>query len=103
MKLDLQGLEARALSGAGAFLDSITAVYAEAQIVPLYDGAATLTDIDMLLRSRGMVLHQIHHIFSNGVEQQTTCCDALWLRADALRQLHAAHADQRGHLIESSR
>jgi hypothetical protein len=84
MKIDVQGAELRVLHGAEGVLASITAVYAEAHIERLYDGCATLTDIDLFLRDRGFVLHQIHNLFQKGPEHQVSHCDALWVRQEAL-------------------
>lgn len=88
IKIDVQGMELDVLRGADRLLrESVVGVYSEAQLTPLYEGAATFSDIDLFLRDRGFALHQINEIFSNGPERQSTCCDATWVRADALSAL----------------
>ncbi len=89
MKIDVQGAELRVLRGAERVLKNVAAVYAEALIAELYDGCATLSDIDIHLRERGFVFHQIHSMFMKGPEQQLSHVDALWVRADIL----ARHRD----------
>lgn len=66
------------------FVPSVGADYSEAQMVPLYEGAALYPDIDHFLRGRGFEMYRIQEIFSNGPEERTTCCDALWVRSDVL-------------------
>ncbi len=90
IKLDVQGSELEVLKGAESLLSSgVRAVYSEAQVVAEYEGAATLTDLDLFLRDRGFVLHQIQEVRSRGPEHQTSDVDALWVRADIL----ARHRD----------
>lgn len=85
LKIDVQGYELEVLKGARGLLTStIKAVYSEAQMVALYEGAALYTDLDLYLRGHGFEMYQIHEIFSNGEEERTTCCDALWVRSDVL-------------------
>lgn len=85
IKADVQGYELQVLKGAeGLLRSSVSAVYSEAQMTPLYDGAALYSDIDLFLRDCGFEMYQMHEIFSNGVEQRTTCCDALWVRSSVL-------------------
>ncbi|MCB9847866.1 MAG: FkbM family methyltransferase [Phycisphaeraceae bacterium] len=85
MKIDVQGLELAVLHGAERLLgSSVLAILSEAQLTPLYEGASTFSEIDLFLRERGFELHQVCRIASAGPEQRTTCCDALWFRADVL-------------------
>lgn len=87
LKLDLQGYELEALSGADRLLrESVRAVYSEAQLVELYEGAAQFSDLDHFLRDRGFVLYRIQEIFGGGPEQRSTCCDAIWLKREVLRE-----------------
>lgn len=85
LKLDLQGFELEALEGADELLrTSVRAVYSEAQLVELYDGAALFSDLDRFLRERGFDLYRIQEIFGGGPEQRSTCCDAIWIERDTL-------------------
>lgn len=83
LKIDVQGLELSVLKGArGLLASSVLAVLSEAQLSPIYEGGASFAEIDLFLREQGFVLHQVCRIASGGPEQRTTCCDALWVRAD---------------------
>lgn len=105
IKLDVQGFELEALRGAERLLTSgVRAVYSEAQILAEYEGAATLTDLDLFLRERGFVLHQIQEVRSRGPERQTSDVDALWVRADCLAShRHRLHNGGRDAEIRLSR
>lgn len=95
VKIDVQGAELGVLQGAERLLrECVRAVYSEAQILPEYEGAATLTDLDIFLRERGFVLHQIHEVRTRGPERQTCDVDALWVRADSLAALRDRFAAQ---------
>lgn len=88
VKIDVQGLELAVLRGAERVLASgVLAVNSEAQLVPEYEGAATFAEIDLFLRARGFTLHQVHELWHQGEEFQSSCVDALWLRNDALSWL----------------
>jgi FkbM family methyltransferase len=88
LKIDVQGLELAVLRGAGRLLASgVLAVNSEAQLIPEYEGAATFSEIDLFLRERGFTLHQVHELWHQGEEHQSSCVDALWLRNDALSWL----------------
>jgi FkbM family methyltransferase len=81
IKLDVQGFEVRVLRGAERLLrESVEVVYSEAQLIPLYDGAATFTDIDGYLRSLGFRFHTFTEMFWQERDGQCTCADALWVR-----------------------
>ncbi|MEM6531431.1 MAG: FkbM family methyltransferase [Myxococcota bacterium] len=85
IKLDLQGFELEALRGASGLLrSSVSAVYSEAQLVPLYEGAALFSDIDLFLRDHDFELFRIQELFFNGAERRSTCCDAIWLHRDVM-------------------
>lgn len=84
MKIDVQGAELRVLQGAEHALSGVTCVYAETHVAELYEGCSTLSDVDLHLRARGFVLHQIHNIFQKGPEHQVSHCDVLWVRREAI-------------------
>lgn len=87
LKLDVQGYELAVLSGAERVVERATAVYSEAHLAPAYDGAATFAEIDLHLRDRGFVLHQIHEVMIQGADQQALQLDALWLRPELLQRI----------------
>lgn len=88
MKLDVQGFEGALIDGAQRLLrDSVVAVFSEAQLIPEYQGATTFGEIDGALRDLGFGLHQIVDIQTKGDLQETACCDALWIKQEALDEL----------------
>lgn len=89
LKLDLQGYELAALRGCGELLDSVQAIYSEAQIVPEYQGAATFSQIDQYLRTRGFALYQIIDLCLKGQHAEPSCCDGLWIRQEILDQIRS--------------
>ncbi len=89
LKLDLQGFELPALRGAGKLLDTVQAIYCEAQIVPEYTGASTFSQIDTFLNTRGFTLYQITDLCLKGAHSEPSCCDGLWLRQDILDQVRS--------------
>ena len=90
IKLDVQGYELEVLGGTGPLLDGVRAVYAEAHLSPAYEGAASFSEIDLLLRGHGLVVHQVHELMTRGDELQTVQLDALWLRSDLLETIRRA-------------
>lgn len=90
LKIDVQGAELGVLRGAGDLLARTAAVYAEAHLEPAYEGAATFSEIDLFLRERGLVLHQVHELTTRGEDLQTVQMDALWLRRDLLEAIRSA-------------
>lgn len=88
MKIDVQGFEGALIEGASRLLsESVVTVYSEAQLIPEYRGATTFGEIDTALRALGFGLHQIVDIQTKGDLQETSCCDALWIKQDALDRL----------------
>jgi len=55
MWLDLQGMELKVLRGAERVLEDVSSVYLEASTKELYDGAATYSEIEQWMRSKGFV------------------------------------------------
>jgi len=61
IKLDIQGGELAALRGATRLLTtSVKLVYTEIMFNSLYEGGAVFADLDVLLRERNFVLHDIY-------------------------------------------
>jgi FkbM family methyltransferase len=92
LKIDAQGHDLEVLRGAQALLKNraVKAINVEAMFVPEYEGCATFGQIDAFLSTQGYSLHQIHEIVAKGPENQTTYCDALWVRKDILETLRTA-------------
>lgn len=70
--LDIQGAELRALKGLGHHLSHVGAVYSEVNIAELYEGCATLRELDGFLHKHGFVLVDIRLT-------DARWGDALWL------------------------
>ncbi|MAY75472.1 MAG: hypothetical protein CMJ31_12315 [Phycisphaerae bacterium] len=87
LKLDLQGLEAPALRGAERLLARTDIVYAEAQLIPEYEGASTFGEIDTHLKARGFELYQILDLCMKGDHGEPSCCDGIWVRAEVLDEI----------------
>ena len=92
LKVDAQGHDLEVLRGAQTLLTNraVKAINVEAMFVPEYEGCATFGQIDAFLSAQGYSLHQIHEIVAKGPENQTTYCDALWVRKDILEALRTA-------------
>jgi FkbM family methyltransferase len=56
MYLDVQGAELQVLNGAGAFLQSVRAVWMEVEAVELYVGQPLAPDLDKFMKHHGFVL-----------------------------------------------
>jgi FkbM family methyltransferase len=90
LKVDAQGYDLQVLRGArGLLAGGVKAVNCECQFASEYEGCATFSEVDRFLVEQGYCLHQLHEVWSKGSEEQTSYCDALWLRADVLAQLRA--------------
>lgn len=59
LKIDVQGGEMMVLEGAWARLESALVVDVEVEFMPSYKNQPLFADIDILLRTRGFMLHQI--------------------------------------------
>lgn len=61
IKLDIQGGEANALRGAARLLDeSVRVIYTEVFFQRFYEGGATFSDIDIVLREHGFGLYSLY-------------------------------------------
>ncbi len=90
IKIDTQGYDLEVLRGAAALLSGgVTAVNCEFQFAPEYEGCSTFSQIDRFLGELGFSMYQLHEVWTKGNEEQTSCGDALWLKAEALAALRA--------------
>lgn len=55
LKIDAQGYEDRILRGAGDVMDSLSLLYLESSLVPIYEGELLIEDMIAFLRTRGFV------------------------------------------------
>ncbi len=81
LKLDLQGYELEALRGAEKLLArGIACIYLEVNFTAAYEGAPTLTDIDLFLRERGYRIHNFYNQHSWTRDGQLSGGDVLFVR-----------------------
>lgn len=59
LNLDIQGAELRAMRGLGTELSRVRAVYSEVNLAELYEGCATLREVDSYLDQHGFALVDI--------------------------------------------
>jgi FkbM family methyltransferase len=69
LKLDTQGSELDILRGAIMLLETVRLIELEVQFNPMYDGAASYSDIDQFLRERGFVLWNFSTLVHYGLKQ----------------------------------
>lgn len=74
--IDLQGAELRALMGMGSFIDSVKYIITEGQIIKMYDGASTISEIEEFLKGCGFSM--VHEELVN-----EWFGDYLFIRSDA--------------------
>jgi len=79
MKFDIQGGELAALRGAGDLLNTVRAIYSEIWFNMPYEDGASWAEIDLLLRSFGLILHDIYKP-KYGPGGVLTWANALWVR-----------------------
>ena len=63
IKLDLQGYELPALSGATALLPEVSVVVAETALYPLYEGQALLSELTAYLEGFGLALDGLYDFY----------------------------------------
>ncbi len=81
LKLDLQGYELEALRGAEKLLaKGIACIYLEVNFTAAYEGAPTLTDLDLFLRQRGYRIHNFYNQHSWTRDGQLSGGDVLFVR-----------------------
>lgn len=80
LKLDLQGYELEALRGARQMLNrGITCIFTEINFVPLYEGSALFSDIDLLMREHGYRLLNLYNLATKQQDWQLSGGDALYV------------------------
>jgi FkbM family methyltransferase len=81
LKLDVQGAEALALSGARQITTRVKAIWSEVSFRPLYEGAVTFADFCDLCRAKGFKLHALEEGF-RGSDGELLQGDCLFVRTD---------------------
>lgn len=94
LKLDVQGHEAAVLDGAGRFLDKFGGVLAEASLVEIYDGEASMTELSESLRGLGFGILSfkggLHHPVHGFLMQIDMLFENLIGSPDALEALNGS-------------
>jgi len=84
IKLDIQGGEADALRGASRLLDgSVKLIYTETFFQAFYEGGATFSDIDSVLRKHGFGLYSLYKP-RHDERGRLLFADAIFVHADRL-------------------
>lgn len=78
MKLDLQGYELEALKGCGKLLLHCRAIITEVEFIPLYEGAALFSDLNLFLRKNNFRLYNLYNLYSEP-DGQLSSGDAVYL------------------------
>lgn len=90
IKIDTQGYDLEVLKGAQRLMRSgVRAINCEFQFASEYEGCSTFSQIDRFMNESGFSLYQLHEVWTKGNEEQTSCGDGLWLRAETLAGLRA--------------
>ena len=83
LKLDLQGYELEALRGATVALRcGVSCVFIEVNFVPLYEGSALFSDVDLFMRERGYRLHNLYDLSTKNIDGRLNGGNALYVPAD---------------------
>jgi FkbM family methyltransferase len=61
LHMDVQGAEHQVLTGAPKLLDDILVVQAETLFLPMYKNQPMFSEVEMLLRARGFMLHRFNN------------------------------------------
>jgi FkbM family methyltransferase len=80
IKLDLQGYELEALKGSIGVLEKARVIATEIEFLPLYNGQALFSDIDLFLRSQGFFLYNFYELWTK-TDGQLESGDALFLNS----------------------
>ena len=84
IKMDIQGGEADMMRGASRLLnDSVAAIYTEVFFQNFYEGGATFSDIDLVLREQGFGLYSIYKPRHDD-RQRLLYADAIFIHAGRL-------------------
>ena len=80
LKLDLQGYELEALRGARQLLSrGVACVFTEISFIPLYEGSALFSDIDVFMRRNGYRLLNLYNLSTKQQDWQVCGGDALYV------------------------
>jgi hypothetical protein len=68
LKLDLQGCSLMALENAQELLKSVLVIQAEVEFLPMYQGQALFSEVELFLRGRGFAFHRFYPVVSRVVK-----------------------------------
>jgi FkbM family methyltransferase len=81
LKIDAQGYEYRILRGAGDVMDSLSLLYLESSLVPLYEGEHLIEDMIAFLRSLGFVPVEIGPGYRDRLTERQLQANILFAKA----------------------
>jgi FkbM family methyltransferase len=87
LKLDVQGAAYPVLRGATKLLDRLLVIHTEVEFVPIYQGEALFSEVELLLRERGFMFHHFHQMEGRRIragEYVVGQCPRQMLWADAV-------------------
>lgn len=67
IKIDIQGAELMALSGAVQRLRSVSVIHAEVSFLPMYKGQPLFSEVEMFLRQQGFMFHRFFPLNSRTI------------------------------------
>ncbi len=82
LKIDTQGFEAAVLGGAGGVLSQVRVVLCEMSLVPLYDGAPSMTELSRLLAAKGYRCVALGPAFEDPRTGELLQVDGVFVRRD---------------------
>jgi FkbM family methyltransferase len=102
LKLDAQGAAYPVLRGATRLLDRVLVIHTEVEFVPIYEGEALFSEVELLLRGRGFMFHHFHQMEGRRIragKYVVGLCPRQMLWADAVfvpgfERLECLHANK---------
>lgn len=84
VKFDLQGQERDALLGMGDLVGRTQVALIEVQFVAVYEDAPLFSDVEVMLREKGLLLYQFYELVRSPTDGRLLYGDALFVNPDLL-------------------
>jgi len=79
LKLDLQGLEKKALEGLGDQINTTKLIYSEVEFVKLYQEASLFSELEIYLDSKGFIFYQFYDLVRSPKDGRLLYGDAIFI------------------------